>query len=215
MSTRIIFADDHRLLLDALKTLVEPEFNVVGAFDDCAALIENAPMLRPDIIVLDVSMPGINGFTAGLELKKLLPKTRLIFLTMHRDLEMAGEAFRLGASGYVIKYSAGNELITALRTVARGGYYASPVLTEGMMGSFVQNFKRMKSQEENRLTGRQTSVLQLLSDGMTMKEVSRSLHITPRTVAFHKYTIMEKLGVKSNAELLSFAYSKLPHEVSI
>jgi len=208
LNTRIILADDHRILLDAIKNLVEPEFEVVGVYEDGQSLIKQAPQLHPDIIVLDIGMPGINGITAAEELKKLLPKTRLIFLTMCQDLDTVAEAFRLGASGYVLKTAAGTELIHAVREVARGGYYASPVLTEGMTGSFVQAFKHMKKPHE--LTSRQMEVLQLLAEGMSMKEVARSLQITPRTVAFHKYTIMDQLHIKSNAELINFASSHLP-----
>jgi len=205
MHTRIVLVDDHRVLLDALRTLVEPEFDVVGMFEDCHALLENVLRLRPDIVVLDVGMPIMNGLSAGRELKKLLPKTRLIFLTANEDVETAAEAFQLGAYGYVLKASAGVDLIEAIREVARGGYYASPVLTEGMIGSFVRTFKQMKSPHS--LTARQKEVLKLLAEGFSMKEVGSVLNITPRTVAFHKYTIMEQQGLRSNAELLTFAVS--------
>ena len=206
--TRILLVDDHRILLDALKSLVEPEFEVVGTFEDGQALLEQAPELRPDVIVLDIGMPMMNGLLAGNQLKKLLPKTKLIYLTMNPDLDTAAEAFRLGASGYVLKSSAGSELIKALREVVRGGYYASSVLTEGVVGSFVQAFKKMKRPYS--LTSRQKEVLQLLSEGLSMTQVANVLKITPRTVAFHKYTIMQELNIKSNAELLTFATSALP-----
>lgn len=207
MSTRIILVDDHRILLDAIKSLVEPEFEVVGAFEDSQTLLEKAAELRPEVVVLDISMPGMNGITAGEELKKLLPKTKLIFLTMNHDKDTAADAFRLGASGYILKSAAGTELIGAIREVVRGGYYASPVLTEGMIGSFVHAFKHMKS--PHKLTSRQKAVLQLLAEGMSMKEVASVLNITPRTVAFHKYSMMEQLNIRSNAELMSFAISHL------
>lgn len=206
--TRILLVDDHRILLDAIKGLVEPEFEVVGTFDDCHTLLDRAPELSPDVIVLDIGMPMMNGLVAGEQLKKLLPKTKLIFLTMNRDLDTAAEAFRLGASGYILKNSAGSELIDAIREVVRGGYYASPILTEGMVGSFVQAFKRMESR--NKITSRQKEVLQLLKEGLSMKEVARVLKITPRTVAFHKYSMMQQLNIKSNAELMTFATLTLP-----
>jgi DNA-binding NarL/FixJ family response regulator len=205
---RIILVDDHRILVDAIKSLVEPEFEVVGMFDDCKQLLENAVSLRPDIVMLDIGMPGMNGLSAGEHLKKLLPKSKLIFLTMNRDLDTVAEAFRLGASGYILKSSAGNELIRAIREIVRGGYYASPILTEGMVGSFVRAFKHMES--HNTLTLRQKEVLKLLSEGHSMKAVAQTLRITPRTVAFHKYTMMHELNIKSNAELMSFALSRLP-----
>lgn len=206
--TRLVLLDDHRILVDAVSQIVESEFDVVGTFDDGNELLAKAPKLNPDIVVLDVGMPQINGFAVGRKLKKILPKVKLIYLTMYQDKESAAEAFQLGASGYVLKNAAAKELITALREVARGGYYASPVLTDGMFGSFVQAFKKMKKPHE--LTKRQKEILQLLSEGNSMKDVASMLDITPRTVAFHKYTIMETHGIKSNAELLSFALSNLP-----
>jgi len=207
MRTRIVLVDDHRILLDALKGLVEPEFEVIATFEDCQTMLDQAVELRPDIVVLDVGMPGMNGLSAGEHLKKLLPKSRLIFLTASQDIDTAAEAFQLGASGYVLKVAAGTELIKAIREVVRGGFYASPVLTEGMIGSFVRAFKQMKSQHN--LTSRQKEVLKLLSEGYSMKAVGQSLNITPRTVAFHKYTMMEQLNIKTNAELINFALSHL------
>ena len=205
---RIVLVDDHRILLDAIKSLVEPEFEVVGTFEDGQTLLDQAPELRPDVIVLDIGMPMMNGLSAGEQIKKLLPKTKLIYLTMNHDVDTAAEAFRLGASGYILKSAAGTELLKAIREVVRGGYYASPVLTEGMVGSFVQAFKHMKSPYN--LTSRQKEVLQLLAEGRSMKAVANILDITPRTVAFHKYSMMEHLNIKSNAELMAFAMSHLP-----
>ena len=207
LRTRIILVDDHRILLDALKSLVEPEFEVVATFEDCQSLLETASELRPDIVVLDIGMPVMNGLSAGEHLKKLLPKTKIIFLTAAKDLDTAAEAFQMGASGYVLKVSAGAELVKAIREVVRGGFYASPVLTEGMVGSFVRGFKQMKSQHN--LTARQKEVLKLLAEGYSMKAVGATLNITPRTVAFHKYTMMEQLNIKTNAELINFALSHL------
>jgi DNA-binding NarL/FixJ family response regulator len=207
VSSRIILVDDHRILLDAIKNLIEPEFQVVGTFEDCQTLLEEAPELRPDVIVLDIGMPGIDGITAGGELKKLLPKTKLIFLTTYDDMEMAADAFRLGASGYVLKSSAAADLVNAVREVLRGGYYASPILTEGMTGSFVRAFKCMESPHQ--LTLRQKSVLRLLADGKTMTEAARLLNISRRTVAFHKYTMMDQLNIRSTAELILYANSHL------
>lgn len=205
---RILLVDDHTILLDAIKSLVEPEFDVIGTFSDGQSMLEKAPELKPDIIILDIGMPRMNGLSAGEHLKKVLPQTKLVYLTMNQDIDLAAQAFQLGASGYLLKNAAGVELIEALREVARGGYYASPVLTEGMVGSFVQSFKRMKSAYH--LTSRQKEVLQLLAEGLSMKEVASQLNITPRTVAFHKYSMMEQLNIKTNAELLAFAAAHLP-----
>jgi DNA-binding NarL/FixJ family response regulator len=201
--SRIILADDHELLTDAIKNMLEPEYEVVGTFMTGDALVKAAPELEPDIIVLDVSMPTMNGLTACAQLKKMLPKVKIIFLTMNQDLDTAAEAFQAGASGFVLKTSAASELVTAIREVLFGGYFATPSLTEGMVGSFVRNFKRMKKRRE--LTIRQKEVLQLLAEGYSMKKVAGMLDITTRTVAFHKYAMMEHLEIESSAELVSYA----------
>ena len=203
--TRIILADDHVLLMDTVRNMLEPEYEVVGTFADGEALVSAAEVLAPDIVILDVGMPMTNGLSACSCLKAALPKIKIIFLTMNQDLETAGEAFRLGASGYVLKTSAASELVTAIREVLRGGYFATPSLTEGMIGSFVQNLKRMRGPHD--LTDRQKEVLRLLVEGRSMKQVATALNITPRTVAFHKYSMMEHLHIQSSAELISYAVS--------
>jgi DNA-binding NarL/FixJ family response regulator len=200
---RIILADDHVLLLDALKNLIEPEFEVVATFTDGRSLVEDAPQLNPTVIVLDIGMPLMNGLSAGQELKQKLPLVKLVYLTMSQDPDLAGEAFRLGASAFLVKHSAGCELLQALREVVRGGYYVTPLMTKDMDGSFVQNFKRRKSKSS--LTLRQKEVLQLLAEGRSMKEVAFVLNVSPRTVAFHKYTMMDHLRIKSSAELIEYA----------
>ena len=200
---RIILADDHALLLDAIKNLIEPEFEVVGTFIDGRSLVERAPDLNPTAIVLDIGMPLMNGLSAGQELKQKLPLVKLVYLTMNQDPDLAGEAFRLGASAFLVKHSAGCELLQALREVVRGGYYVTPLMTKDMEGSFVQNFKRRKS--KTALTLRQKEVLQLLAEGRSMKEVAFVLNVSPRTVAFHKYTMMDHLHIKSSAELIEYA----------
>lgn len=200
---RVILADDHTLILDALKSLLEPEFEVVGMFADGHALMEGAAALNPNVIVLDIGMPTMNGLSAGERLKQAMPLVKLVYLTMNHDPDMAGEAFRLGASGYLLKNSAAAELQNAIREVVRGGFYVTPLMTKGMDGSFVQNFKLRKSTSP--LTLRQKEVLQLLAEGRSMKEVAFVLNVSPRTVAFHKYTMMEHLQIRSNAELIEYA----------
>jgi len=200
---RVILADDHTLMLDALKTLLEPEFEVVGTFADGRDLVDGAADLNPNVIVLDVGMPAMNGLIAGQKLKQMMPLVKLVYLTMNHDPDIAGEAFRLGASGYLLKQSAGAELLRAIREVVRGGFYVTPLMTKGMVGSFIQNFKQRKS--SNSLTLRQKEVLQLLAEGRSMKEVAFVLNVSPRTVAFHKYTMMEHLSIKSSAELIEYA----------
>ncbi len=200
---RIILADDHTILLEAFKNLLEPEFEVVGICPDGLALVEAAHRLRPDVVVLDIGMPRLNGLSAGQRLKQELPATKLIYLTMNQDADFAAEAFRLGASAYLIKTSAASELVCAIRDALLGRPYITPLMTEGMMGSFVQNFKCRKPPHQ--LTLRQKEVLQLLAEGRSMKEVAFTLNVTPRTVAFHKYTMMEQLHVKTSAELIQYA----------
>jgi len=201
--TRVILADDHKLILDALKNLIEPEFQVVGTFGDGHALVEGAPELKPHVIVLDVGMPTMNGISAGQRLRQVMPNIKLIYLTMNQDPDLAAEAFRLGAKGYLLKSSAGSELVDALRAVVRGGSYVTPLMTEDVLGSFVNHFKNLKS--TSHLTLRQKEVLQLLAEGRSMKEAAYILNVSPRTVAFHKYTMMEHLHIKTSAELVQYA----------
>ncbi len=200
---RIILADDHNILVDTFKAFLEPHFDVVATFADGQHLVEDAPALAPDVIVLDVGMPIMNGLIAGQRLKQLLPRVKLIYLTMNQDPDVAAEAFRLGASGYLLKSSAASELVHAINEVMLARTYITPLMTKGMVGSFIQNLKRRKAPHE--LTLRQREVLQLLAEGRSMKEVAYRLNVTPRTVAFHKYTMMDQLELKSSAELIQYA----------
>jgi DNA-binding NarL/FixJ family response regulator len=203
LRTRVILADDHTLMLDALKNLLEPEFEVVGTFADGHALVEAAPKLKPNVIVLDIGMPTMNGLSAAERLKRLIPSVKLIFLTMNRDPDVAAEAFRLGANGFLLKNSAGTELVQAIRQVIRGVSYVTKLMTEDIIGSSINHFKNLKS--TSHLTLRQKEVLQLLAEGRSMKEAAFILNVSPRTVAFHKYTMMEHLHIKSSAELIQYA----------
>jgi DNA-binding NarL/FixJ family response regulator len=200
---RIILADDHILLLDTLKNLLQAEFEVVGTFSDARALLEAAPELHPEVAVLDIGMPMLNGLNAGERLKQTLPKLKLIYLTMNQDPDLAAAAFRLGASGYVLKNSAASELVHAIHEALLGRSYVTPLMTKGLVDSFIQNPKHGEGQHH--LTLRQKEVLQLLAEGRSMKEAAYILGVTPRTVAFHKYTMMEQLHVKTTAELIQFA----------
>jgi len=200
---RIVLADDHSLLLGAFKSFLEPEFEVVGTFLDGRTLVDNVKDLHPDVIVLDIGMPAMNGLSAGQRLKQEIPSVKLIYLTMNQDPDLAAEAFKLGASGYLLKSSAASELAFAIREALTGRSYVTPLITEGMVGSFVQNLKRKKP--THKLTLRQKEVLQLLAEGRSMKEVAAILNLTPRTVAFHKYTMMEQLNLKTGAELIQYA----------
>ena len=200
---RVILADDQDLLLGAFKVLLEPEFKVVGTFLDGLALVDGAPEIRPDVIVLDIGMPLMNGWSAGQQLKKDLPAVKLIYLTMDQDADLAAEALRLGASGYLLKSNAAAELTYAIREVMRGRSYVTPLITKGMVGPFAPILKRKKT--THKLTLRQRAVLQLLAEGRSMKEIAAILNVKPRTVAFHKYTMMDRLNIKTSAELIQYA----------
>ena len=197
---RILIADDHALLLDAIKALLAPEFNVVGMVTDGRMLLEEFERLHPDVVVLDVAMPLLNGLDAGRQLKARRRSVKLVYLTMNPDPDLAGEALRLGASGYVLKTSAAHELKQAIQESLRGRSYITPLITEAVVGSLIE--PRASRPE---LTIRQREVLQLLAEGKSMKEVAAILDVTPRTVAFHKYRMMEQLRLKTSAELVTFA----------
>jgi DNA-binding NarL/FixJ family response regulator len=202
--SRILVADDHNLVAELCKRLLETEFDVVGVVSNGRALIRSAGELKPDVIVLDIAMPVMNGLDAGRQLKGMFPAIRLVYLTMNPDADVAAEAFRLGASGYLLKTCAAAEMVTAVRTVLRGKTYLSKALSRDIIDSLRWQQKELIN-EEQRLTDRQREVLQLLAEGKVMKEVGDILHMTTRTVAYHKYRMMEVLGAKSNAELVKYA----------
>jgi DNA-binding NarL/FixJ family response regulator len=186
------------------KKLLEAEFDVVGTACDGRALVRMATDLKPDVIVVDVAMPILNGLDAGQQIKERLPAVKLVFLTMNPDPEVAAEAFRRGASGYLLKTCAADEMVIAVRKVLRGMSYMSPSLSKDSI-RFLRNQSKVLVEEQERLTERQREVLQLLAEGKVMKEVGGILNMTTRTVAFHKYRIMEVIGARSNAELVRYA----------
>jgi DNA-binding NarL/FixJ family response regulator len=200
---RVVLADDHTLLLEALKNLIEPEFEVVGMFADGLKVVNEAPLLNPDVIVLDIRMPTMNGLNAGERLKLLMPSVKLVYLTQDQDPDIAAQAFRLGASAYLLKNSAASELVHAISLVMRGSPYVTPLMTKGMDGSVIHGFKRRKG--PSRLTLRQKEVLQLLAEGRSMKEAAFILKVSPRTVAYHKYIMMDHLKIRSSAALIEYA----------
>ena len=203
MRRRVLLADDHTLVLEAFEKLLEPDYTVVGAVSDGRALLAAAAELKPDVIVLDVAMPLLNGLDAARQLKKTTPAIKLIFLTMNEDPNVASEALRAGASGYLLKTSASSELSKAINEALCGRSYVTPAITEGMMESFIR--QPGDNRDALQLSLRQREVLQLLAEGRSMKEAAKILNITPRTVAFHKYRMMEKLNVKNNADLIQYA----------
>src|SRR5436190_13761729 len=200
---RVLLADDHRFLREAFAQLLEPNCEVVGAVADGRALIAAAKELRPEVAVLDIAMPLLNGLDAARQLKREMPDVKVIFLTVSEDPDLAAEAFRVGASGYLLKNSAASELFQAIQEVLAGRSYVTPLATRGLVDNFLHQPEPAKRTDE--LSPRQREVLQLLAEGHTMKEIARRLNITPRTVAFHKYSMMEQLGVTSSAELIQFA----------
>ena len=197
---RILLADDHAMLLDAFRALLEPEFDVVGTVTDGRTLVEEFSRLHPDVVVLDIAMPLLNGLDAGRQLKAQRKSVKLIYLTMNPDPDLAGEALRLGASGYVLKSSAAHELKQAIHEALRGRSYITTLITRDVVGSLIQH-----QAGRPELTMRQREVLQLLAEGRSMKEVGAILNLTARTVAFHKYRMMSQLRVKTSAELVQFA----------
>ncbi len=201
--TRLLIADDHNLVAEACKNLLEPEFEVASIVNDGRALLSAAAELKPDVIIVDISMPLLNGLDAGEQVKKALPATKLVYLTMSLNAEIAAEAFRRGASGYLPKNAAASELVTAVRDVLRGKSYLSPLITKDTVAFLLRSGKSPTWQP--RITKRQREVLQLLAEGRSMKEAAYTLHVKPGTVAFHKYRIMATLGLKSNAELVQYA----------
>ncbi len=197
---RVLLADDHTLFIQALQKLLEPEFEVVGTVGDGRALLGLAVELKPDAVVIDIGMPLLNGLDAGKRLKEMRPDTKIIYLTQNRDGALAAEAFRSKASGYLLKNSAAWELVTALHEAVAGRCYISPFIAEGTLDSI---FKQPHVKAD--LTPRQREVLQLLTEGHSMKEIATVLNVTTRTVEFHKYRIMEVLKVKTNAGLVQYA----------
>jgi DNA-binding NarL/FixJ family response regulator len=202
--SRILIADDHTLVAELCKRLLETEFDVVGVVSDGRALVRAARELKPDVIVVDVAMPILNGLDAGRQVKEMLPAVNVVYLTMNPDIEVAAEAFRRGASGYLLKTCAAAEMVIAVRDVLRGKSYISPALSRDTI-NFLRRQNKELVREDERLTERQREVLQLLAEGKVMKEVGDILHMTTRTVAYHKYRMMEVLGAKSNAELVKYA----------
>jgi DNA-binding NarL/FixJ family response regulator len=200
---RVLLADDHVMLLEAFAKLLADECDVVGMVSNGHALLEAADRLRPDVAVVDIGMPLLNGIAAAARLKQIHPSIRIVFLTMNEDPDLAAEAFRSGASGYVLKRSAASELLTAIREMMRQRSYVTPLVTEGLVGSMMHD--RKQKSEPGSLTPRQREVIQLIAEGRSMKEVAAILNITARTVAFHKYQIMDQLRIKTTAELVQYA----------
>ena len=204
MKSRILIADDHTLLVDGFRLMLEPEFEVIGSVEDGHALLEAVTQLKPDVVLMDISMPVLNGIDAARQLRKLQPSCKIIFVTMHSDSDYVTAAFRAGASGYVLKRAAASELLTAIRQVLRGLHYVTPLVTKEALGSFMDD-PDGKGKLSDELTPRQREVLQLVAEGRTRKEIASVLNISVKTVEFHKAGIMNELKLRTSAQLIRYA----------
>ena len=202
--TRVLLADDHAMVAQGLEALLKDSFELVGIVHDGRALIDAAETLRPDVIVTDLSMPMLNGLDAIRQIRARRPDAKVIVLTMHQETQLAVEAFRAGASGYLLKVSPGEELITAIGQVALGRSYVTTLLAKDLITILIEATGQGSTGDQN-LTPRQREVLQLIAEGRTMKEVASILHISPRTAESHKYEIMATLGVETTAALIQYA----------
>lgn len=200
----VLIADDHVLVAEACKKLLEPEYEIVAMVSDGRAMVQAALELKPNVVLADIAMPLLNGLDAGRQIKSAAPSIKLIYLTMYADVDLAAEAFRRKASGFLVKTCAASELLVALRTVLRGGTFLSPVIPRDTF-DFLVHQKDGNAEEQTELTDRQREVLQLLAEGKSMKAVAAILSVATRTVAFHKYRMMEMLKVRTNAELIQYA----------
>jgi len=201
---RLLMADDHTLVLEGFRRLLEAEFDLVGTAEDGQRLVALATELKPDVVLLDISMPVLNGFEACRRIRKVLPTAKMIFVTMHTDPAYATEAFRLGASGYVLKRSAVSELNEAIKQAIKGKRYLTPLLTQDLpdhKNTLPPDPKTFGSM----LTARERQVLQLVAEGQSAKEIAGVLNISPKTVEFHKSGIMQKLSLHTTAELTRYA----------
>jgi DNA-binding NarL/FixJ family response regulator len=201
---RVLLADDHKIVLDGLRSLLEPEFELVGMVEDGRALVSAVQQMHPDVIVVDISMPLLNGIEAVRQIKKLDKQVKVVFLTMHPDVTYAIRAFEAGASGYVLKHSASSELLTAIHAAIKGRTYLTPMIAGELVQAY-QGGAYQQAEEAEQLTQRQREVLQLLVEGNSAKEIANLLNISPRTVEFHKYSLMSKLKLKSVSALIQYA----------
>ncbi len=202
--SRVLIADDHRILAEGLRSLLEPEFDVVGVVGDGRELVATAKKLRPEIIVADVTMPNLNGIDAAIQLRDAGVRAKVVFLTMHRDVAYAHRALEAGAAGFVLKHSATAELVNAVREALRGQTYITPMIAGELLTSY-RDGKSKPTDEVHRLTPRQREVLQLLAEGRSAKEVASVLKISTRTAEFHKARIRKVLGIETTAELVQSA----------
>jgi DNA-binding NarL/FixJ family response regulator len=200
---RLLLADDHTLVVEGLKKLLENDFELVGTAEDGRALLAKAEELKPDVVLLDISMPLLNGIDAARQLSRKAPRMKIIFLTMHADAAYVTAAFRAGASGYLLKRSAAGELVRAIREVLNGCYYVTPLVTKDVLKPLLTPGPARR--QRFTLTVRQREVLQLVAEGRSMKEIASILHVSVKTVEFHKSRIAQVLGLRTTAEMTRYA----------
>jgi len=200
---RLLLADDHTLVMEGFRRILESEFDIVGAVEDGKTLVSEASRLKPDVILVDISLPGLNGMEAARQIKRNLPKAKIVFLTMHADLTYLRDAMRLGASGYLVKSSAGRELLKAVRDVLAGQTYFAPELAKAVPESKLRQASQLDVVPD--LTARQVEVLRLIGEGQTNDDIAASLDITERTVRFHRSEIARKLGISGTPALTQYA----------
>jgi DNA-binding NarL/FixJ family response regulator len=200
----VLLAEDHAIVIEGLRQVLQPECEIVGEVADGRALVAAVEKLRPDVIIADISMPLLNGIEAARQIRKIDSKVKIIFLTMHPDVTYAAEALLAGGSGYVLKSAAGRRILEALRQVMNGQIYVTPSIDREVLEAQMERVNRRDSTQFE-LTPRQREVLQLIVEGRSSKEVAEILHVSPRTVEFHKYRMMEALGLRSTAELVQYA----------
>lgn len=201
---RVLLADDHALVLEGFKKLLEDHCHVVGSVEDGRSLLDAAKRLRPDIVVLDISMPQLNGLDAARRLRKIIPQARMIFVTVHADPDYVNQAFKAGASAYLLKRSAGSELSLAIEAVKNGNYYVTSLIAKDLVQSAISETEPNISRQ-NHLPVRQREILQLVAEGLTLKEIASTLGLSPKTVEYHKSKLMEQLGLHTTAELTKYA----------
>jgi DNA-binding NarL/FixJ family response regulator len=200
----VLLADDHAIVVEGLRRVLEPDFEVVGVVADGLALVKAAEKIRPDVIVVDVSMPHLNGIDAARQIRATNQRTKIVFLSMHPDVVYASEALQAGGSAYVLKSSAGVEILTAIRETLRGGTFVTPAIDKGTLDAQIRRDQRSPDVLRT-LSPRRREVLQMLAEGRTTKEIAEILQISPRTVEFHRYRAMESLGLHTVAELVQYA----------
>ncbi len=201
---RVLLADDHALVLEGFKKLLEEHCQVVGSVEDGRALLDAAKRLQPDIVVLDISMPKLNGLDAARRLRKMIPQPRLIFVTVHADQDYVTQAFKAGASAYLLKRSAGSELLQAIDAVKNDNYYITSLIAKDLVQAAIAD-TASGAGGQDRLPIRQREILQLVAEGLTLKEIASTLGLSPKTVEYHKAKLMEQLGLHTTAELTKYA----------